>query len=127
MNNNNKEKGKHRMDKENCTKCGKQISSDELIENGGLCSECMNERELEQYEFIKNSKEIIRHENRVASVIKILSAIIVIIGIIIGLYNLEDSVGVSLLYILVSIIISIFVYAIGEGLQLLQEIAINTK
>ncbi len=81
-----------------------------------------NKRKGKKYE--KSKKD----ENNVASFMKFFSIIFVIVGVFASLvlFNMD----VEELYVLpvvVSIISSIFIYALGEIIQLLQDIANNTK
>ncbi len=73
-------------------------------------------------------KKVKKDENNVASFMKFFSIIFVIVGVFASLvlFNMD----VEELYVLpvvVSIISSIFIYALGEIIQLLQNIANNTK
>lgn len=73
-------------------------------------------------------KNVKKDENNVASFMKFFSIIFVIVGAFASLvlFNMD----VEELYVLpvvVSIISSIFIYALGEIIQLLQNIANNTK
>ena len=73
-------------------------------------------------------KKVKKDENNVASFMKFFSIIFVIVGVFASLvlFNMD----VEELYVLpvvVSIISSIFIYDLGEIIQLLQNIANNTK
>lgn len=112
---------------ENCSNCGKKISSEEFIENGGLCINCMNKKEELETLGINSRKTHSNKnqysENKVASIIKTLAIVIGILGSVSGFF-VEDF---TIIFIIVSIISAIFIYAIGEGLALLQKIADNTS
>lgn len=76
----------------------------------------------------KSMKKVKKDENNVASFMKFFSIIFVIVGVFASLvlFNMD----VEELYVLpvvVSIISSIFIYALGEIIQLLQNIANNTE
>lgn len=76
----------------------------------------------------KSMKKVKKDENNVASFMKFFSIIFVIVGVFASLvlFNMD----VEELYVLpvvVSIISSIFIYALGEIIQLLQDIAILRK
>lgn len=73
------------------------------------------ERKSNHYE--KESK------NRVASIIRTLAIVVGILGCVSGFF-VEDF---TIVFIIVSIISAVFIYAIGEGLALLQKIADNTN
>lgn len=113
---------------ENCSNCGKKISSEEFIENGGLCINCMNKKEeLETLGINSRKTHSNRNqysENKVASILKTLAIIIGVLGSLSGLFFEEFTILIT--FIIVSIISAIFIYAIGEGLALLQKIANNT-
>lgn len=73
-------------------------------------------------------KKVKKDENNVASFMKFFAIIFIIVGVFASLvlFNMD----VEELYVLpvvVSIISSIFIYALGEIIQLLQNIANNTK
>lgn len=102
---------------EKCSKCGKQLSSN------GFCINCMNKKEAVETMKIKSSKVNKQSKNKVASIIKTLAIIVGILGSISGCF-VED---LAIVFIIVSIISAIFIYAIVEGIFLLQEIANNTN
>ena len=114
---------------ENCSNCEKKISSEELIENEGLCINCMKKKEELEILGINSRKTHSNKnqysENKVASIIKTLALLIGVLGSLSGLF-FEDF-TVLIIFIVVSIISAIFIYAIGEGLALLQKIADNTS
>lgn len=114
---------------ENCSNCGKRISSEEFVENGGLCIDCMKKKEELETLGINsrktNSNKNQYSENKVASIIKTLAIIIGVLGSLSGLF-FEDF-TILIIFIVVSIISAIFIYAIGEGLSLLQKIVENTS
>ena len=83
----------------------------------------MNKKEAVETMEIKNSNVNNQSKNKVASIIKTLAIIVGILGSISGCF-VED---LAIVFIIVSIISAIFIYAIGEGLTLLQEIANNTN
>lgn len=120
------------MENNICSKCGKIISADELINNGGFCSNCMKNRERElsalgiSEKREKHSKETSKEENKIANIIKGLAILVALLGILIFFYSKTLN-GLSFVYIIAFIISAIFIYAIGEALQLLQEIVNNTQ
>lgn len=75
----------------------------------------------------KYGRTINEKENKVASMIKTISIIIAIIGVIASIICMENLEWLAFVYIIVSIISAIFIYAIGEGLQLLQQVVNNTN
>ena len=116
-----------------CSKCGKIIPADEIINNGGFCSNCMKKRERElsglgiSEKREKHSQETNKGENKIANIIKGLAILIAILGTLVSFSYIDDLEGLTFVYIIASIISAIFIYAIGEGLQLLQEIVNNTQ
>lgn len=68
----------------------------------------------------ENSSDYIK--NRVAKLIKVISIISLIIGVIIGITQLDTYSILGITYIVISIISSIFVYGLGEIIQLLEDI-----
>lgn len=73
-------------------------------------------------------KKVKKDENNVASFMKFFAIIFIIVGAFASfvLFNM-DLEEVCALPVVVSIISSIFMYALGEIVQLLQDIANNTK
>lgn len=61
-------------------------------------------------------------KNKVAILLKIFSIIILIVGIIVGIIQLDTYSILGISYIIVSIILSIFIYGLGEIVQLLEDI-----
>lgn len=109
------------MNTEKCTNCKKIISSKEFVENGGYCKECMDEIEKENIVKIddKNHKS-----NIVASIIKVIAFVEIILGIILCFMIDAEEIFLTFCMIFIS---SVFVYAIGEIIALLQRIADNTE
>lgn len=71
----------------------------------------------------KNNHHEKESKNSVASIIRTLAIIVGILGSVSSFF-VEDF---TIVFIIVSIISAIFIYAIGEGLALLQKIADNTR
>lgn len=115
-----------------CKKCGRLIKMDEYIYNG-VCENChkginnQSKHAQEANEREKHSKETNEKENHVASIIKIIAILIALLGTLVSFAYISDLEGLTFVYIIASVISAIFVYAIGEGLQLLQEIVNNTR
>lgn len=76
----------------------------------------------------KSMKKVKKDENNVASFMKFFAIIFIIVGAFASfvLFNM-DLEEIYVLPVVVSIISSIFIYALGEIIQLLQDIANNTK
>lgn len=69
------------------------------------------------------------HSNTVAKVIKIIAIITAIVGVVFGLYaidglNMDEG---ALIIIIASIISAVFIYALGEIIQKLENIDNNTR
>lgn len=80
---------------------------------------------------ISSKEEYSKNEsiNTVAKVIKIIAIISAIVGIIFGIYaidglNMDEG---AIIIIVASVVSAVFVYALGEIIQLLQNIDNNTK
>ena len=93
------------MSSTKCRECGKEISTKEASKHNGLCEECYISNDDTSYT-----------SNKYAVIIKFLAISGGIIGSLIGLTN-EN-------YILlgISIISAIFIAALGEIIQLLEDI-----
>ena len=76
---------------------------------------------------LKKERNSNHHEkeskNSVASIIKTIAIIVGILGSVSGFFVKDFTIT----FIIISIISAIFIYAIGEGLTLLQKIADNTS
>lgn len=113
---------------ENCSKCNKKISTDEYVSNGGLCKECMNKKEENEGSIDFSCSIEDKTKNKTAKLIKIIAVLEIIIGFLIGLVFIENLSGAMACIIMGTCVISgIFIYAFGEIIQLLQNIANNTK
>ena len=104
---------------EKCSKCNKEVNGEELQEYGGYCKECY---------FEKNNNDIGKSEkNSVAIIIKNIAIINAIISILVGLLVMKDMEVMCIIVIIAGIIGSIFIYAIGEIIDLLHKIVENTN
>ena len=83
--------------------------------------------ELETMGIISNDKEKEEKYNTIADIIKWIAVISAIVGIITGIITMKSLEGRSVVIIIVSIISAVFVYALGEIIQKLQNIENNTK
>lgn len=122
-----KERGKSMKNEEmyeNCSKCNKKIPTNEYVSNGGLCKECMKEKEDYNFSYSIDYKA----KSKIAKFIKIIAVLEIIVGFLSGLIFIENLGGVIACIIIGTCVISgIFIYALGEIIQLLQDIANNTK
>ena len=115
-----------------CKECCKDISEEEYNSHKGYCKSCYNDRyniEKAKRQFNKtdnntndNEEEEKSTTNIVAKVIKIIAILNAIAGVILGLVGIEDFEVYAVIFIVASIISSIFIYAIGEIIQLLEDI-----
>lgn len=113
---------------EKCSVCHKKITSQEYIENGGMCANCINKFEESLGVTEERKKELnSNNTNIVAITIKVLSIISAIIGVILGIIIFEDFEVYAVGFITVILISCLFVYAIGEIIQKLQNIEENTR
>lgn len=71
---------------------------------------------------LSNCKSDIYPKNKIAKSMKLVSIILLILGIIIGITQLDTYLVLGITYIVISIISSIFVYGFGEIIQLLEDI-----
>lgn len=114
-----------------CKECCRNITEEAYKAYGGYCKSCYVEKEKykylkEQFNREQNSGEQNSSEekgNKVATTVKLLSIINAIIGICIGINQINDyETGLGWTYIIGSIILAVFVYALGEIIQLLEDI-----
>ena len=112
-----------------CKECCRDISEDEYKQFKGYCKKCYAERrnierQKASYNGDSNSNDIYEYapKNTIAKIIKIISIISAIAGIIIGLVTIGELEVMSVAIIIVSIISAVFVYALGEIIQLLEDI-----
>lgn len=104
-----------------CKECCRDISREESEQYNGYCKKC--------YKIIKeddeNNKTVNKNEKNIAaSIIKAISIIGAIISVIYGL-NLLGSYTTSTIgffVIIISIISAVFIYGLGEIIQLLEDI-----
>lgn len=71
-----------------------------------------------------NNVNVLVRTNKIATIIKALSIVEVVIGVIFGLYaidglNMDEG---AVIIIIASIISAVFIYALGEIIQLLEDI-----
>ena len=83
----------------------------------------------EKEDYNSEQKEIKVINNKVAIVIKVIAVVSCIAGIIYGctFFDLPSTESIGIIYIVVSVISAVFVYALGEIIQKLQNIEDNTK
>ncbi len=117
-----------------CKECCKDISVAEYKKYSGYCKSCFSDKEnIESRKTSYNSQDEQenyyddKETNKVAKIIKIIAIIGAVAGIMLGLTLVEDLEGLSIGIMVVSIILAVFVYALGEIIQKLQNIEDNTK
>lgn len=110
-----------------CKECCRDITEDDSKEYNGYCKNCYKEfKNIEtiQQKLKEHGSNIQNEYNIVARIIKVISIIISIIGVIYGLSMLDSWRTEELAFpiIIGSIVITIFVYGYGEIIQLLEDI-----
>lgn len=113
-----------------CKECCKDISEQEYNSHKGYCKSCYKDRyniENNKKYYNQNVTNSINYEeesttNTVAKIIKIIAILEVISGIILGLIFIEDLEIMVIVVIVASLISGVFIYAIGEIIQLLEDI-----
>lgn len=112
-----------------CRECCREITKSEAEFNNGLCKYCYqvfkvsNENNKSSNDNIYSDEETIK-SNPIAVIIKFIAIIGGIIGSIYG-FSLLDSIRseeMAIPMIIISIISAIFIYALGEIIQLLEDI-----
>lgn len=117
-----------------CRECCRDITEEEYKKYDGYCKNCyINRESIEEEREIYNDsteEETVYDDgiNKIAKTIKIIAITLAVLSIIASLI-LREKLGIILLIasIIVSIISSIFIYALGEIIQKLQNIEDNTK
>lgn len=117
-----------------CKECCRDITEEEYKTHKGYCKNCYGERKnierrKEIYNNENNESENIEEfedngKNTVASIIKGIAVISAIAGVIVGLVSIDAlNFGVmAVVIIIASIISAVFIYALGEIIQLLEDI-----
>ena len=113
-----------------CKECCKDISEEEYNSHNGYCKSCYKDRyyiENNKKRYNQNVANSIDYEeesttNTVAKFIKIIAILEAISGIILGLMFIEYLEIMIIVVIVASIISSAFIYALGEIIQLLEDI-----
>ena len=112
-----------------CKECCRDITEEEYKKYDGYCKNCyINRESIEEEREIYNDsteEETVYDDgiNKIAKTIKIIAITLAVLSIIASLI-LREKLGIILLIasIIVSIISSIFIYALGEIIQLLEDI-----
>lgn len=119
-----------------CRECCRDITESEYKTYKGYCKNCYRERKnIEIRKEIYNNEENELEEsedngkNTVATIIKGIAIISAIAGLIVGLVSIDalNSGVMAVIIIIASMILSVFIYALGEIIQKLQNIEDNTK
>lgn len=98
------------------------ISKEEMKAMGIVINEDNTKEYKDSKSFLNEEKYNKMTENKVAYVIKFISILSTFIGIVFGTFSDK-----MLIYIVASIISGIFIYALGEIIQKLQNIEDNTR
>ena len=67
-----------------------------------------------------------KSNNVIASILRVIAGLIVVIGIFIGIGNIGDEIFIGIIYIVSSIVLGMFIVGFAEIIDLLNKIAINT-
>ena len=115
-----------------CKECCRDITEDDYNAHDGYCMFCYPDKEeiLYSKENYNNApKTSYRELNKIATIIKIIAIIVAIVGVCIGIGQFESyrTEELGWIYIIVSIISAVFVYALGEIIQLLEDIKNKLK
>lgn len=105
-----------------CKECYKELSDTEIQKYEGYCQKCYgwnHENEKPTSSFKKSYSNI--SNNIVANVIKIIAIISAIAGVILG-FIFEEEIIIKVVIIVIACISSTFAYALGEIIQLLEDI-----
>lgn len=113
-----------------CKECCRDISEEEYNSYKGYCKSCYKDRhniENNKKQYNQNVNNSINYEeesttNIVAKIIKIIAILEAIAGILLGLVFIEDLEIMVIVVIVASLISGVFIYAIGEIIQLLEDI-----
>lgn len=108
-----------------CKLCSKEISPLENNLYSGYCESCYEKIYSKNSQEDNYSKTNSRKNNIVATILKsisIINIIICIIGLIIGGSSLGIDLVTAVTIIIVVAVSSIFIYALGEIIQLLEDI-----
>ncbi len=114
-----------------CKECCKDISESEYNSHKGYCKSCYADRnniERAKRNFNNDTSEQVEYEsntsktNTVAKIIKTIAIIEGIAGIILGLATMGNLELLSIAIMVAGFISAVFIYAIGEIIQLLEDI-----
>ena len=113
-----------------CKECCKDISEDEYNSQKGYCKSCYQDRyniENKKRQYNQGATQTTNYgeektTNTVAKIIKIIAILEAISGIILGLMYIEDLEVMAVVIMVVGIISAVFIYAIGEIIQLMEDI-----
>lgn len=67
-----------------------------------------------------------KSNNIIASILRVIAGLIVVIGIFIGIGNIGDEIFIGIIYIVSSIVLGMFIVGFAEIIDLLNKIANNT-
>ncbi len=106
-----------------CKECCRNITEEEYKKYNGLCKKCYDLNQEDNSEENTSENYSNRKYNKTAILIKSIAIIGLIIGLCIGFSRIEEyKEELGAIYIITSIISGIFIYALGEIIQLLEDI-----
>ncbi len=102
-----------------CKKCGVKLYRQEELKN-----ESIREESTENEDIRDKMMGHFTNTNKVALAIKVIAIVGAVIGVIYGcsLFDSAYTEEIVIIYIIVSIISAVFIYALGEIIQLLEDI-----
>lgn len=102
-----------------CKKCGVKLYRQEELKN-----ESIREESTENEDIRDKMMGHFTNTNKVALAIKVIAIVGAVIGVIYGcsLFDSAYTEEIGIIYIIVSIISAVFIYALGEIIQLLEDI-----
>ena len=103
-----------------CKNCGHLLYNNTQEKNETSSSTA--KKRIREKEILKNQYEYNKSSNKVATIIKTIAIILAIICTIMGLLAIDELKSLSIVIILTGVISAIFVYALGEIIQLLEDI-----
>ncbi len=112
-----------------CKECFRDISEEEYTKYKGYCKNCYEKRKQEYTSKNRDVNEDFdgNGKNIVATVVKGIAIISAIVGLIVGLISIDElnSEIMAVSIIIISIISAVFLYALGEIIQKLENIEKN--
>lgn len=103
----------------NCKNCGAKLYNNDNEKHTNTQKKITSSNDKDYQE---KPKYICTKTNAVAQIIKVIAIIEVIVVVIVGLVSMEYLETMSVVIIVAGVISAVFIYALGEIIQLLQDI-----